>query len=404
MGQQQIKTQELEVASYAWIILAVSFIASVAAPLNQFKVSPVMPVLMEAFNLNLTNAGMLMSVFAITGFVLALPGGLILQRLGLRITGLIAMGCLALGSIVGAIAPSAGILLSSRVIEGVGMGLIAVMAPASIAMWFPREKQGTPMGLWATWVPVGSLIMFLTAPALNNVFGWQSIWWFSAAFALLAFVLVWFFMKMPPAAAALEHSGEITSPKEIPDTKKALANRHIWFLAASFGFFNMALISMSTFYPTFLSTVHSYSMATAAFITSITMIVVIFAAPLAGIFSDKIGSRKALITWPFIILAIMMLFPYTINGAWIIVWTAAMGLIAGAIPTATFAAAPEIMIKPEYAGMGMAVLTLGQNLGMFLGPLLFGAIVESAGWATAGYWMIPILGLGLFSGWLVKVR
>ena len=94
-----------------------------------------------------------------------------------------------------------------------------------------------------------------------------------------------------------------------------------------------------------------------------------------------IGSRKALFTWPFIVLGIMMLFPYTISDVLIILWTGGMGLIAGAIPTASFAAAPEIMIKPEYAGMGMAVLTLGQNLGMFLGPILFGALVESSGWA-----------------------
>ena len=91
MSQEHIEKKVVQVPDYAWVILAGSFIASVAAPLNQFKVSPVMPVLMEAFNLTLTSAGMLMSVFAITGFILALPGGLILQRLGLKITGLIAI-------------------------------------------------------------------------------------------------------------------------------------------------------------------------------------------------------------------------------------------------------------------------------------------------------------------------
>ena len=60
-----------------------------------------MPVLMETFNLSLTQAGMLMSVFAITGFILALPAGLIIQRLGLKISGLIATGCLVIGSVLG---------------------------------------------------------------------------------------------------------------------------------------------------------------------------------------------------------------------------------------------------------------------------------------------------------------
>lgn len=133
--------------AYAWVILAVAYIASVAAPLSQSKVPPVMPVLMEAFNLSLTSTGMLMSVFAITGFILALPAGLILQRLGLRVTSLIAMGCLVIGSALGALSTTTGLLLFSRVVEGVGMGLIAVVAPAAIAMWFPPKKRGTPMGI-----------------------------------------------------------------------------------------------------------------------------------------------------------------------------------------------------------------------------------------------------------------
>lgn len=406
MSQQQLahpapksaKVDEVVVPSYAWVILVVAFIASVAAPLNQFKVAPVMPVLMEAFGLSMASAGWLMSVFAVTGFLLALPAGLILQRIGLKVTGLIAMGCLVVGSALGAISTAAGLMMFSRVIEGVGMGLIAVVAPASIAMWFPHEKQGAPMGIWATWVPIGSILMFILAPAMATAFGWRSVWWFGAAFALLAFVLVWLFMRMPPQMAA--HP----APGEAPDMKKALSNRSIWLLGAEFGLFNLALIAMSTFLPTFLQTVRGYSMAAASFTTSLTMITVLFSAPLGGLLSDKINSRRKLFTWPFLVVAAMMLFPFTVTGALIALWMILMGVIAGVIPTSTFAAAPEIMGKPELAGMGMAVVALGQNLGMFIGPVIFGALVESSGWVVAGYWMIPALVLGFVAGWLVKVR
>jgi MFS family permease len=158
-------------ASYAWVILWVVYAASVAATLNQYKVPPILPLLMETYGLNLAAAGSLMSVFAVTGLLLALPAGIILQRLGAKATGLIALSCLAAGSALGAVATNIGIMLGCRVVEGIGMGLIGVVAPASIAMWFPREKQGAPMGIWATWVPVGSLIMYLLAPALGTSAG-----------------------------------------------------------------------------------------------------------------------------------------------------------------------------------------------------------------------------------------
>jgi MFS family permease len=100
----------------------------------------------------------------------------------------------------------------------------------------------------------------------------------------------------------------------------------------------------------------------------------------------------------------MMLFPFKITGWLIPAWMVLFGAVVGAIPTATFAAAPEVMGRPQLAGYGMAVIMLGQNLGMFLGPVIVGSLIENAGWAAAGYAMIPVLLLGLASGWLVKVR
>ncbi len=402
MGQQAVKKGS-DGAGYAWVILWVAFIASVAAPLAQMKISPIMPVLMQEFGLNAAGAGMLMSVFAITGFILALPAGLIMQRFGVKLTALVATGCVVLGSVLGATATSSGFMLFTRLIEGVGMGLIGVVAPAVISMWFPPEKRGAPMGIWATWVPVGMVLMFLLAPAINSAFGWRAVWWFSAIFAAVAFVLVWLFLKAPPMPEAAKGPGG-PPPGEAPDMKKALANKDIWLLGASFGLFNMALIAISTFYPTFLNTVKGLDMGQASLISAVSMVVVIFSAPLAGILSDKIGSRKKLFTWPFIIVAIMMFFPFSVSVPLAVVWMVLMGIIAGAIPTATFAATPEIMKSPALAGIGMAVIAVGQNLGQVLGGVLFGALVDSSGWVAAGIWMVPVLLLGLVCGWLVKVR
>ena len=46
---------------YAWVILVVVYFAGVVAPFNQFKVPPIMPLLMARFHLDLTQAGLLMS-------------------------------------------------------------------------------------------------------------------------------------------------------------------------------------------------------------------------------------------------------------------------------------------------------------------------------------------------------
>jgi MFS family permease len=395
--QNQTATTQ-DTARYAWVVLFVVFIASVAAPLNQFKVPPMMPVLMESFRVDLTMAGLLMSIFAVTGFVLALPAGFIFQKLGAKATGLIAVGCLVVGAVIGALSTTAGLLLASRVIEGVGMGLIAVVAPAVIAMWFPAERRGTPMGIWATWVPVGSVIMYVLAPTLGLTYGWPAVWWFGAVFALIAFILYGVLVRMPSEPASE------SAAADSPNLGRAIANRNIWLLGLAFGCFNLVVLALSTFLPTFLAAQRGYSLATASFVTSLIMIVTIGSAPLGGWLSDRIGSRKLLIVGPFIVVAVMLLFPFNVSGWLIPAYMILTGLVSGAIPTATFAAVPEVMSKAQLVGIGMAVVALGQNLGMFVGPVLFGKMVELTSWVVAGYLLIPAAIIGIIAAWLVEVR
>lgn len=387
---------------YAWIILVVVYLASVAAPLSQSKVPPIMPLLMQAFQIDLTQAGLLMSVFAVTGLLLALPAGIILQRLGPKGTGLIALVCLSGGSLLGAISTSVAILLSSRVVEGVGMGLLGVVAPASIAMWFPPQKQGAPMGIWATWVPVGTVAMYVLAPALATSFGWPSVWWVAAAYTLLVMLAYGLLMRLPNPGEVI---GQTQPGEQAPGyLRHALANRDIWLLGLEFACFNLVFIAMGTFYPTFLTEVRGYPLAQAAWVASISTIMVLISAPLAGWLSDRIGSRRLVFSLPFLVIAILLLLPFRATGWQIYAVLALLGLVAGANPTATFAAAPEVMRKPQWAGMGLGVIMVGQNLGLLIGPVLFGSFVRDLGWVVAGYTLIPVCLLGFISAWLVKVR
>jgi MFS family permease len=385
--------------SYAWVILIVVYVASIVAAFNQFKIPPLMPVLMKAYQIDLTQAGFLMAVIAIIGLVLALPTGMILQRLGSKATILIALGFITAGATIGALSESYALLLSTRVIEGIGIGLIGVAAPATIAMWFPPEKQGTPMGIWATWVPVGSVAVYNLAPALAPSSGWHVVWWIGSSTALLMMVFSGFLLTRPPVSELLESSARAT-----PSLREALSNRNIWLLALEFACFNLALVSIGTYYPTFLNQVRGYPLGQAAFISSLTTLLVLFSAPAAGWLSDQIRSRRLLLSLPFLAIAVSLIFPFHVTGWQIIALMVVQGLLIGAIPTATFAAAPEVMRRPELAGLGLAVVLMGQNIGQLLGPILFGEIVQRSNWAIAGYAMIPFCLLGFVSGWMVKVR
>jgi MFS family permease len=106
-----------------------------------------------------------------------------------------------------------------------------------------------------------------------------------------------------------------------------------------------------------------------------------------------------------LILAAMCILPFKVTGVGIPLFMVAFGVFAPVIPTMIMASVPEVMERPELAGMGMAGVVMLQNLGLLLGPVMFGRIVQATGnWELAGYVLIPISLLGALIGWFVKVR
>ena len=167
---------------------------------------------------------------------------------------------------------------------------------------------------------------------------------------------------------------------------------------------NLVMVSINTYYPTFLKEQRGYTLGQAASIASIMTFLKLVSSPSAGWLSDRLRSRRVLFSIPFLLIAVLLLFPFEVSGWWIIAVMAALGLFMGVIPAATFAAAPDIMGNPQLAGLAMAVVLIGQNVGQLVGPILFGQLVQSLGWSLAGYLIIPVCILGFASGWMVKIR
>jgi MFS family permease len=359
--------------SYAWVVLLAVYLASLAAPLNLFKVPPVMPILMGTFQLTHFSAGMLTSIFSIMGFVLAIPAGFIVWRFGIKVTGLTAVGAVIAGSGLGAVSHSLDLLFIGRFIEGAGMGLIMVAAPSAIALWFPAERRGLPMGLWASCVGVGSIVAMNLAPALVESFGgtdpaesWRPVWWAGAGFALVAFILFAVLFRLPTSQEISGSPASQNSEQTPANLTKAMANRSLWLISLEFLCFNLVIMAWTSFFPDFLNTVRNYSLANASFTTSLMMIVANVSGPLGGYLSDRLGSRKLLIVIPFALLAIFFAFTFTATGSIILVLIFLSGIVVGPIAPVSLAAVPEIMASPQLVGIGLGVVALGQNLGMFI--------------------------------------
>jgi len=388
----------VQVATRAWAVLIALLLFSVAAPLNQFKVPPILPVLMQALSLPVGRAGLIMSVYALTGLILALPAGLIFQRLGYRVTALLAGGSLAIGAALGALSASANGLLATRVIEGVGTSFIAVMAPAVIAAWFTQRRRGAAMGIWAIWVPIGSLTMLAVGPTLAETAGWRAVWWFGAIYAAITTVI--FLVVAKPAP---QRDNEVATAPAAPPLKLVLRNRNVWLLGVTFAFFNAAVIAQATFMPTYLNLQRGVPLRQAALMVALVNGVSLFSVPMGGVLSDRVGSRRRVYLVGFLALAAILPLMGFLPTAALPFWIALQGLFGGLVPPNVFSAGVEAAGDTRLGGMAMGVLQAGQNAGMLVGPILFGGLVESpGGWHIAFASLAVLSLLGALAGWLVS--
>jgi MFS family permease len=398
---------------YAWIVLFALYMATLASPLNLFKLPPVMTIIIDKFKLTGLESGDLMSIFSIMGFVLAVPAGYILRRFGIKMTGLISVGAVTVGSAVGALATTSRVLFIGRFIEGVGMGLIMVAAPLAISLWFPAHKRALPTALWASSVGIGNVATLLLAPTLAVAYGWQAVWWAGAAFSALAFILFGILFRLPRK----EETYEIPAPAaetegKPPSLLKGMANRNFWMISIAFGCYNLVVMALSAFLPQFLEVERGYSrifdkgvLMNASFVVAFIMLASIFSGPAGGRMSDRMGKRKIMILFPYFLMTLTFLLPFTVTGWMIPAYMIVFGIVGGPLAPVLLASVPEVAPKPQLIGIGMSVAALGQNLGMYIGPKLFIHIQAAThSWAAAGYWMIPVCIIGILATCFIKVR
>lgn len=322
---------------YKWVVMAALFIAAIAVSMNQYKVPPVMPVLMQVFGLDLTMANLLMSGYSVGAFLLAIVAGIIVHRIGPKRAGLLALGAAAVGSGLGALSGGSSALLASRAVEGLSFVFMMVVGPALVALCFVPEERGVPMGVFATWVPVGTMIIFNAAPALESASGWQAVWWFGCLFAVFAFVVFWALVRLPkrsdsaPANPVEEGARQGSGERLLAALSTALANRNVWLLGLVFFCFSMVFPTFIINMPTYLHTVRGYSLAQANLIVSLSSFAGIVGCPLIGLFSDRIGSRKKVYTTALLIQAVLWLLPFNLSGGAITLLLVVVGFVAGAV-------------------------------------------------------------------------
>lgn len=380
-----------KVSAKGWAACLVAIFGGMALALLQNKLTPVMGVIMDAFGCDMATAGLLSTIFTVMGVVMALPAAGMLKRLGPRTSGLIAFACAIAGSIIGIATENVTILMVSRVIEGTGIGIIAVLAPAVISMWFPPEKRGLPMGIWGSWMMVSQTALFFCGTAITDTWGWRGMWALGIGVCAVAAVAFAIFVKSPVPE-------ESFADVEADDVSIVRGLRSVpqWLLAISALCYTFCCFTFANWISTYWTEVTPWGAGRVGTWVAILFLVEMIYTWIVGAVLDRVRNRKVVGLIGLAVYGALGIVAFTATSEPIIyAFTFVYTIFEALAVTAMWSLSPETARDPRYAGVALGVLNVGLNLGTLLSAPVSGAVQQAFGWTgvAAAFFGVAILGV-----------
>jgi len=169
------------------LLLFVLLLGSFLSVLNQTILNVALPDLMKQFEVSTTTVQWLSTGFMLVNGILIPVTAFLMKRFTTRQLFISSMVLLLMGTFINAIAPSLAFLLTGRLIQAAGAGIIMPLLMMVVLVVFPEEGRGTAMGF------LGLVMIFAPAigPTLAGViidhFSWR--WIFIGMFPLVAIVI-----------------------------------------------------------------------------------------------------------------------------------------------------------------------------------------------------------------------
>jgi MFS family permease len=166
----------------------------------QSLVVPVLPVIQS--DLHTTTAGVtwVMTAWLIAAAVATPLLGRVGDIVGKRRVLVLALLAVALGSVIAAVAPSIGVLVAGRVVQGLG-GAMFPLAFGIIRDEFPARRLPSAIGAIASIIAIGSGLGTVLAGPLAAALSWRGLFLVPVALTVTAAVLALIFIPESPTRA-----------------------------------------------------------------------------------------------------------------------------------------------------------------------------------------------------------
>jgi EmrB/QacA subfamily drug resistance transporter len=193
---------------------AVSSLALVMVTLDNLVVTTALPVIRKDLHASVEGLEWTVKAYTLTFAVLLLTGAALGDRFGRRRMFALGLGIFTVASAVAALAPSMGVLVAARAVQGAGGAIVMPLTLTILSAAVPVERRGVALGAWGGIQGLAVALGPLVGGAVVSGLSWQWIFWINVPVGLVL---------IPIALRRLDESYGPTNKLDLPGVGLASA-------------------------------------------------------------------------------------------------------------------------------------------------------------------------------------
>lgn len=396
----------------AWSVVGASTVSFTVCFMAWMMFAVIGIPIKNALGLNETEFGVLVAMPVLTGSLIRLPLGMLTDKFGGRIVFMILM--------LSTIAPiwliSYGTQFWHYLLTGLFVGAAGGAFTVGIsycARWFPKNRQGTAMGIFGAG-NAGAALTKLIAPSIVLAYGWTMVPKVYAIVMTVTAVLFWLFTYDDPAH-------KVGSNVHFTDQLAALRDPKVWKYSQYYSIVFGGYVALSLWMTKYYVSEYGFDLKLAALLAACFSLPGGVLRAIGGYFSDKYGAHTVTwwVLWVSMICLFFLSYPQTqlsiitVNGP----RTFHIGLNSTVFTFVMFSLGIAFAIGkasvfkyisddyPHNIGVISGVVGLFGGLGGFILPIMFGALVDLTGVRTSAFMlMFGIVWVSLLWMYWTEVR
>ncbi|NBG88928.1 MFS transporter [Isachenkonia alkalipeptolytica] len=378
------------------IIMSTAYIA-VGINVQGFKA--MLPLVSADFQISGTQAGLYATFFFLSGTLLAIVSGRVVDKIGPKKSLVGATLIIATLMFLHTLMPVFSVLLLLAFLTGIGFSIITPAINKGVMDLVPPNKRAVSIGIAQSGGGIGGILGASLLPFLGGIFGWRVALLVAAAVAfLMALVLVKCYRPKKKQDNKTNQGQEELPGSFKKDFKKLSSNPlliFICFMGAAFGF---TIGNMTIHYTLFLTADIGLTPSYAGFALSAFMLGGIAGQPSMGYMNDRFlnSNRRlglfllGLITSVMLLIIGSVVFSGSLGFVPILAVSFVLGFFSLAIPGLVFTTIGDV-VEDKLVGTATGIILVFIRTGVVIGPPLIGYIADLRGNYQASWILLSLV-------------